>query len=208
MKPNVSLKLYRVSTKYHKILESLDRISKGVGCMKVIVSGKNLHVRDELKETLSEKLSKFDKFFNNDIEAFATLSHIKDQQVVEVTIPLKHGVILRAEETSDNMLTSIDRVVDRLAKQMKKHKTGLEKRYRKHDTIRFEYIPEPEEHYEPKKIVKAKKFPVKPMDPEEAVLQMQMLNHDFFVFLNADTEEVNVVYNRKDGQFGLIEPYV
>ncbi len=176
--------------------------------MKVIVSGKNIHVREDLKDSLNEKLEKFDRYFNSDVEAFATLSHIKDQQVVEVTIPLKHGVILRAEETSDNMLTSIDRVVDRLAKQLKKHKTGLEKRYRKHETIRFEHIPEPEEAHDLKKIVKAKKFPVKPMDPEEAVLQMQMLNHDFFVFLNADTEEVNVVYNRKDGQFGLIEPYV
>lgn len=176
--------------------------------MKVIVSGKNLHVRDDLKEILDDKLSKFDRYFRDDIEAFATLSHIKDQQVVEVTIPLKHGVILRAEETSDNMLTSVDRVVDRLSKQLKKHKTGLEKRYRKHDTIRFEHIPEPEETFDFKKIVKSKKFPVKPMDPEEAVLQMQMLNHDFFVFLNAATEEVNVVYNRKDGQFGLIEPYI
>jgi len=176
--------------------------------MKVIVSGKNLHVRDDLKTLIDEKLSKFDRYFQSDIEAFATFSHIKDLQVVEVTIPLKNGVILRAEETSDTMNTSVDRVVDRLNKQIRKHKTALDKRYRKHDALKFEEIPDFEDLQEESKIVKSKKFPVKPMDPEEAVLQMQMLNHDFFVFLNADTEEVNVVYNRKDGQFGLIEPYI
>lgn len=176
--------------------------------MKVIISGKNLQVRDDIKELIVDKLSKFDRYFNSDVEAFATFSHIKDQQVVEVTIPLKNGVILRAEEISETMPNSIDRVVDRLNKQLRKHKTALDKRYRKHDTIRFEHIPDMEEITETSKIVKEKKFPVKPMDPEEAVLQMQMLNHDFFVFLNANTEEVNVVYNRKNGQFGLIEPYI
>lgn len=176
--------------------------------MKVIISGKNLQVKEDLKELITTKLEKFDRYFSSDVEAFATFSHIKDKQVVEVTIPLKHGVIIRAEEISDSMTTSIDRVMDRLSKQMKKHKTGLEKRYRKHDTIRFEHIPDMEEKPETLSIVRSKRFPVKPMDPEEAVLQMQMLDHDFFVFLNGDTEEVNVVYNRKDGQYGLIEPYI
>ncbi len=178
--------------------------------MKVTITGKNLQVRDDVKDTLIQKLSKFDKFFQSDIEAYATFSHIKNKQVVEITIPMKNGVILRSEEISDSMMTSIDRVVERLSKQLRKHKTMLEKRYRKHDTIRFEYIPdvEEEEQDEEIKIVKSKKFPIKPMDPEEAVLQMKMLNHDFFVFLNADTEEVNVVYERKNGQFGLIEPYI
>lgn len=176
--------------------------------MKVIVSGKNLSVRDELKEAIEEKLAKFERFFRAEIEVQAVFSHRKKDQIVEVTIPLKNGVIFRAEEASDNMLTSIDRVVDKLGKQIKKHKTKIEKKYHKHDSIRFEAIPEfegtePEHH-----VVRSKRFPVKPMDPEEAILQMEMLGHDFFVFLNYETEQVNVVYQRKDGDYGLIEPYM
>lgn len=180
------------------------------GNMKVIITGKNLQVREDLKEAITRKLEKFDHYFQSEIEAYATFSHVKNQQIVELTIPLKNGVILRAEEMTDSMLISIDRVVDKIAKQLKKHKTALEKRYRKHDTIRFEQIPDSDsdEDTQQIKIVKSKRFSIKPMDPEEAVLQMQMLHHDFFVFLNADTEEVNVVYERKNGQYGLIEPYL
>ncbi len=175
--------------------------------MKVIITGTNLHVRDELKDAIQKKLDKFDHYFHSEIEAHATFSHVKNQQIVELTIPLKNGVIIRAEETSDSMSKSIDSVVDKISRQLKRHKTALQKRYRKHDTIRFEHIPEDDSGDNEIKIVKAKRFSIKPMDPEEAVLQMQMLHHDFFVFLNAETEEVNVVYERKNGQFGLIEPY-
>ncbi len=176
--------------------------------MKVIITGKNLHVRDELKDVIQQKLNKFDNYFHSEIEAHATFSHVRNQQIVELTIPLKNGVIIRAEESSDSMTKSIDGAVDKISKQLRKHKTALEKRYRKHDTIRFEQIPEDEVEESEIKIVKSKRFSIKPMDPEEAVLQMQMLHHDFFVFLNAETEEVNVVYERKKGQFGLIEPYI
>ncbi len=175
--------------------------------MKVIITGKNLHVRDELKDVIQQKLDKFDNYFHSEIEAHATFSHVRNEQIVELTIPLKNGVIIRAEESSDSMTKSIDGAVDKISKQLRKHKTALEKRYRKHDTIRFEYIPEDEAEESEIKIVKSKRFSIKPMDPEEAVLQMQMLHHNFFVFLNAETEEVNVVYERKNGQFGLIEPY-
>ncbi len=176
--------------------------------MKVIITGTNLHVRDELKSAIQQKLDKFDNYFHSEIEAHATFSHVKNQQIVELTIPLKNGVIIRAEETSDSMSKSIDGVIDKISKQLKRHKTALQKRYRKHDTIRFEQIPDDDGLEESEiKIVKAKRFSIKPMDPEEAVLQMQMLHHNFFVFLNAETEQVNVVYERKKGQFGLIEPY-
>lgn len=121
-------------------------------------------------------------------------------------MPLKHGVIFRAEETSDDLYTSVDLVMDKLMKQMRKHKTKIEKRYHKHESIRVADIPEYEGTRSESKIVKNKSFPIKPMDPEEAVLQMEMLNHDFFVFMNGDTDEVNVVYIRKDGNYGLIEP--
>ena len=106
------------------------------------------------------------------------------------------------------MYQSIDDAVDKISKQMKKHKTKIEKRFHANDSIRFEEIPESTEVYEEQAIVKTKRFGVKPMMAEEAVLQMELLGHDFFVFLNGDTDEINVVYKRKDGDFGLIEPYL
>ncbi len=178
--------------------------------MKVIITGKNLQVKEDLKNVIEQKLSKYDKYFHSEIEAHATLSHIRTEQIVEITIPLKNGVTLRAEESSDSMTKSIEVAVDKIARQMRKHKTALEKRYRDTSSIRFEDIPELEieDDNEKIEIVKSKRFAIKPMDPEEAVLQMQMLNHSFFVFLNAETNEVNVVYARKNGKFGLIEPYL
>lgn len=174
--------------------------------MRVIVSGKNISVRPSIREYIEGKLEKFDKYFNTDIDIKATLSVEKDRQTVEITMPLKHGVTFRAEETSEDMYASIDMVMDKLTKQMRKHKTKIEKRYHRHESIRVKEIPEYEGVEEESKIVKTKTFSIKPMDPEEAVLQMEMLNHGFFVFRNGETEEVNVVYVRKDGNYGLIEP--
>ncbi len=176
--------------------------------MNLIVSGKNMQVRPSVKEYLESKINKFDKYFNSDVEVRATLGTQKNKTTVEITMPLKNGVIFRAEETSDDTFTSIDLVIDKLTRQMRKHKTKIEKRFHKHDSIRVSEIPDYEEEVEEKRIVKTKSFPIKPMDPEEAVLQMEMLNHDFFVFMNCNTDEVNVVYIRKDGNYGLIEPTV
>lgn len=180
---------------------------EGADYMKVIVTGRNMHVRETLVDQVESKLEKFDKYFRSDIEIHATFSHQKADQIVEITIPIKQGTTFRAEERSDNMETSIDMAVDKLARQISKHKTKLEKRYRGHETIRFEEIP-PAETAEPDgpQIVRNKKFFMKPMDPEEAAMQMELLGHSFFVFRNRDTEEMNVVYARKDGKFGLIEP--
>ncbi|MDK2919024.1 MAG: putative sigma-54 modulation protein [Candidatus Petromonas sp.] len=174
--------------------------------MRVIVSGKNMEVTDALKDAVTGKLERFSKYFKDDIEAQATLSVEKHRQIVEVTIPL-NGTILRAEEENDDMYSAIDRAIDKLHKQMEKHKTKLEKRYQGHETIRFEHMPVSERNKEESKIVKTKKFAIKPMDPQEAVMQMDLLGHNFFVFTNAETDEVNVVYKRKDGNYGLIEPY-
>jgi putative sigma-54 modulation protein len=114
---------------------------------------------------------------------------------------------LRAEEATEDMYASVDKAVDKLNRQIGKYKTKLEKKYKGHDTIRFEYIPDVEAGEKSEsKIVKTKRFSIKPMDPEEAVMQMELLGHNFFVFTNGDTEEVNVVYKRKDGDYGLIEP--
>lgn len=179
--------------------------------MKVIVSGKNMAVTDSLKENIEQKFGRFEKYFRTDVEAHVTLSYqdvktAKNCQIVEVTIPLKNGVIFRGEEYSDDMYTAIDKVVDKLKRQIDKHKTKIEKRYHKHDTIRFENIPDLKEEAPEQKIVKTKQFAVKPMDAEEAVLQMEMLGHDFYVFMNHESEEINVVYIRKDGHYGVIEP--
>lgn len=174
--------------------------------MRIIVSGKNISVRPSTREYVEDKLEKFDKYFKSEVEAKVTLGVQKDRHTVEVTMPLKNGVIFRAEETSEDLLTSVDLVIDKLSKQMRKHKTKIENRYHKHEGLKFAEIPTYEGEEEESKIVKTKSFSVKPMDPEEAVLQMEMLGHDFFVFRNGDTEEVNVVYIRKDGNYGLIEP--
>lgn len=174
--------------------------------MKVIITGRNLRVRDSVKDLVKEKLSKFDKYFRTDIEALATFSHQKTNQIVEITIPLKHGVTFRAEERANSMEDAIDMAVEKLEKQISKHKTKLEKRYRGHESIRFEAIPSSQEEETGPVIVKNKRFFMKPMDPEEAAMQMELLGHSFFVFLNRETEEMNVVYARKDGKFGLIEP--
>ncbi len=178
--------------------------------MKVTVSGRNMDVTDNIRTQVESKLQKYDKFFRSDIEAFATVSKFKGKGVIEVTIPLKNGAIVRAEEMDTDLFTAIDLVVAKIGKQIKKHKTKLEKQYRSHDTIKFEHIPalEENESEDLHEIVKTKSFPIKPMGTEEAILQMELLGHNFFVFLNAETDEVNVVYARKDGKFGLIEPVI
>ena len=175
--------------------------------MKVIISGKNINVTEALKEAVESKISKLDKYFTKEAEAQVTLSVEKARQIIEVTIPI-NGSLLRAEETTHDMYSSIDKVVDKLIRQLSKHKTRMEKhRLNKYETIRFENINtyEDKESFEPK-IVKTKRFALKPMSSEEAVLQMELIGHSFFVFANGDTDEVNVVYKRKDGNYGLIEP--
>jgi len=175
--------------------------------MNITISGKNVEVTGALRDAVESKVSKLAKYFNKEAEVKATLSVERSRQIIEVTIPI-NGSILRAEESTDDMYTSIDKVVDKLIKQLKKHKTKLENRMVKYETIRFENIPAYEVGKDDmdSKIVKTKRFAVKPMSSEEAVLQMELIGHNFFVFANADTDEVNVVYKRKDGNYGLIEP--
>ncbi|KNF09631.1 SSU ribosomal protein S30P/sigma 54 modulation protein [Gottschalkia purinilytica] len=173
--------------------------------MKINVSGKNMEVTNALKDMTTKKLSRLDKYFHEDVSANATLSVEKHRQIIEVTIPFS-GAILRAEETTSDMYTSIDNVVDILERQIRKHKTKLQKS-QGIDTIRFENIVSlPDEKNEDPKIVRTKKFAIKPMDEEEAILQMELLRHSFFVFRNAETGDVNVIYKRKNGDYGLIEP--
>lgn len=172
--------------------------------MKFMITGKNIALTDALKSTVEKKLGKLEKYFNPEVEVHATLSVQKNRQIIEVTIPF-NGILLRGEESTTDMYTSIDNVVDKLEKQILKHKTKLERRT--HDgSLRLMEIPNEAFDEEEPQIVKTKRFAVKPMDVDEAVLQMDLLGHDFFVFRNTDSNEVNVVYKRKDGNYGLIEP--
>lgn len=177
--------------------------------MKFIVSGKNFEVTDALKDRVSKKLGKLEKFFNPDTEAHVTMSVEKNRQIVEVTI-IHNGIVFRAEVSNDDMYASIDKSVDILERQIRKNKTRLEKRLHENafnaEGVNLDQNDREVEEEHEFKVVRSKKFTIKPMDIEEAILQMNLLGHEFFVFTNAETKEVNVVYRRKDGNYGLIEP--
>ena len=166
--------------------------------------GKNIELTESLKEIAEKKFSRLDKYFSEEVETRLVFSTIKDEQTVEATIFLPKTII-RAEETTDDMYSSMDNAVDALARQIRKHKTKLKRRYQNNETIRFDEIVEKEKEDSEKKIVKRKSFELNPMNEEEAILQMELLNHNFFVFLDADTEAVAIVYKRKDGNYGKIE---
>lgn len=173
--------------------------------MRITISGKNIEVTNALRETIEKKLLKLDKYFNPNITAHVTLSVQKNRDIIEVTIPF-NGVVLRGEEANEDMYSSIDLVVDKIEKQIRKQKTKLQRRSTG-DALKYQFIPEmqQEEKDEPR-IVKTKRFAMKPMSVDEAVLQMELVGHNFFVYENADDGIVNVVYKRKDGNYGLIEP--
>ena len=177
--------------------------------MKTVITGRKVNLRDNFKDLAEKKLSKFDKLFDGNASAEVTVTVEKNRQTVEATI--RHeGHFYRAESTMLEMNEALDKVVEALAKQFRKHKARLAKRLRK-DSLES-YLPvyegaadeSAEEKYE---IVKVKNFPVKPLDVEEAILQMNMIGHSFFVFSNSENEEeINVVYVRNDGKYGLIVP--
>ncbi|MDW5299399.1 MAG: ribosome-associated translation inhibitor RaiA [Sedimentibacter sp.] len=174
--------------------------------MKISIYGKNMQLTDALKDATVKKLRRLDKFFQQDIETKVVLSVEKKIHKVEVTIPF-NGRIVRVEEYSDDMYNAIDEAVESLEQQIRKYKTKLQDKRHINESIKFENIePLDDEYTEEFKVVKTKRFAIKPMNIEEAILQMDLLKHNFFVFLNADTEEVNVVYKRKDYNYGLIEP--
>ena len=176
--------------------------------MKIKIFGKNIEVTEGIKGAVEEKLGKLDKYFAEETKADVTLSVNRNDQKVEVTIPVKGGII-RAEEVSEDMYASIDMVEETIERQLVKYKNKLvdkKKSYRDNftnDYIEADYEDEDEDVV---KIVRTKSFGIKPMDAEEACIQMELLGHNFFVFLNAETEEVNVVYKRKGNPYGLIEP--
>ena len=173
--------------------------------MRFTITGRNIEVTQGLREAVEDKLGKLDRFFAPATEAVVRLSVQKDIQKIEVTIPVK-GHIIRAEESSSDMYVSIDLVEEILERQLKKYKNKLIDKKQSAPSFSEAFLQEDASAEEEIQIVKSKKFAVKPMDPEEACVQMELLGHNFYVFLNADTEEVNVVYKRKGGPYGLIEP--
>lgn len=173
--------------------------------MNIIIYGKNMQLTEALKDATIKKVKRLDKFFQQDVEAKVVLSIEKKEQKVEVTIPF-NGRIVRVEEYSEDMYNSIDEAVESLEQQIRKYKTKLQDKRQSNESIKFENIEPLEEEDNEFKVVKTKRFAIKPMNIEEAILQMDLLKHNFFVFQNADSEEVNVVYKRKDNNYGLIEP--
>jgi putative sigma-54 modulation protein len=173
--------------------------------MKIIITSKNLNASDHLRGTIESKFSKLDKYFNKDLVAHITLSLEKGRQSIEATIDAD-GTLFRAEDTTTDVYSGIDRVVDKLSGQMSKFKSKLIHKHKSGAGINFDDIPDSNE--EAIEIVKRKKFELLPMDPEEAVLQMELVGHDFFVFLDMDTDGIGVVYKRKDGNYGLLETSV
>ncbi|TDX52453.1 ribosome hibernation-promoting factor, HPF/YfiA family [Orenia marismortui] len=179
--------------------------------MKFMVRGKNIEITDALRDYAEEKVGKVRKYFDYDdvIEAQISLEVERGRHIVEVTL-FVDGLILRGEEKRDDMYASIDGVVEKLEGQIRKYKTKIHNKIRADKKEILSNLvdsnkSQEEEESDPK-IVRTKKFAIKPMHIEEAVMQMDLLHHDFFVFSNAKTDEVNVVYKRKDGDYGLIEP--
>ena len=173
--------------------------------MRYIIYGKNLEVSEGLKQAVHDKFSKLEKFFTPETEVQVTLSVQKDNQTVEATIPMK-GTILRVEPTSTDMYVSIDMAVDLLERMIRKYKTKISKYGKGEVKFNDEFMEEDVDNHETVTITKSKRFAINPMDFEEACVQMELLGHNFFVFRNAETFEVNVVYKRKDKTYGLIEP--
>ncbi len=171
--------------------------------MRISISGKNLEISSYMREVAEKKLSKLDRYFPQDTEAQVTLSVEKNRHIVEVTIP-HGGRLIRGEETTTDMYASLDNVLDKLEKQIVHNRTRLEKTLRQDAFVDLPIDEEDED--EGPKIVRFKSFPFKPMSEEEAMLQIDLLGHAFFVFENAETGDINVLYKRKDGNFGLIEP--
>ena len=174
--------------------------------MNFIISGKNIDVTPGLKDAIEQKLGKLERYFTPETEINVTLSVEKGRQKIEVTIPVK-GNIIRSEQTSNDMYVSIELVEEVIERQLRKYKTKIIGKHKDGGNLRKEFIEKENEGEEEEvKIIRTKQFGMKPMFPEDACVQMELLGHNFFVFYNAETEQVNVVYKRKGNTYGLIEP--
>ena len=173
--------------------------------MRFIITGRNIDVTDGLRSAVEEKLGKLDRFFAPETEVNVTLSVEKERQKIEVTIPVK-GNIIRSEQVSSDMYVSIDLVEEVIERQLRKYKNKIVDKQQAAANFQKAYLDKDYDEDEEVKIIRTKKFGIKPMYPEDACVQMELLGHNFFVFYNAETEQVNVVYKRKGNTYGLIEP--
>ena len=173
--------------------------------MRIKITGRNIELTDGIKDAVEDKLNKLEKYFTPDTDVYVTLSVEKERQKVEVTIPMK-GNIVRAEQVSNDMYVSIDLVEEIIERQLRKYKNKLVDQQQTAASLSKAFVEEEIHDDDEIKIIRSKRFAMKPMDPEEACIQMDLLGHNFYVFRNAETDEVNVVYKRKGNTFGLIEP--
>lgn len=174
--------------------------------MKYVIVGKNMEVTQSLRDAVMQKLDKLDKFFSPETEVHVTLQVNKDRHKIEVTIPVRDNII-RSEQVSNDMYVSIDLVEEVIERQLKKYKSKLIKRHQSASAaFKREYVERSYMDDEEIKIVRKKQFEIKPMYPEDACVQMELLGHSFYVFINAETEQIAVVYKRKGSTYGLIEP--
>lgn len=173
--------------------------------MRITITGRNLELTNGLRSAVEDKLGKLERYFNPDTDIFVTLSVEKERQKIEVTIPVK-GNIIRSEQVSNDMYVSIDLVEEVIERQLKKYKKKIISKHQNAASFKKEFLEKETEADDEIRIIRTKKFDMKPMYPEDACVQMELLGHDFFVFCNAETEKVNVVYKRKSNTYGLIEP--
>ena len=175
--------------------------------MNIIIIGKNIDVTPGLREAVEEKIGKLEKYFTPDTEVHVTLSVEKDRQKIEVTIPVK-GSIIRSEQVSNDLYVSIDLVEEIIERHLKKYKSKLVNYKQNSDNFKQDYIDKDFTDDDEIKIIRSKKFDMKPMYPEDACVQMELLGHNFFVFQNAENDQVCVVYKRKGNTYGMIEPEI
>lgn len=173
--------------------------------MKYVIVGKNMEVTQSLDSAIRDKLGKLEKYFAEDAVVHVTLRVDKDRHKAEVTIPVK-GTVIHCEQVSSDMYASIDLVEEIIERQLKKYRKKLIDRHQSSASFKREYLERKDPEEEEIRIVRRKQFEVKPMYPEDACVQMELLGHSFYVFRNAESDEINVVYRRKDGAYGLIEP--
>lgn len=173
--------------------------------MKIVCSGRQMSVRDNLKEMAEKKLSVLNKYFSDDVTANVTFKVRRDVEIIEVTIQMRN-TLFRSEEGADTFRTALDKAVDTLERQIRRNKTRLQKRIREGAFAAPAFPEGPDYDEEPEFEIRTKTYPVRPMSVEEAILQMNLLEHQFFVFVDDVDQETRVVYRRKDGGYGLIIP--
>jgi putative sigma-54 modulation protein len=177
--------------------------------MKITITSRKTEIKDKEKELIEKKIGKLGKFFNDDADATVTVSSQKNDKIAEVTI-FANGLVYRAEERNSDLLDAIDKIETAIDRQIRKNKTRLEKSVKRDAFVPSSGDADEEDVVEEKdfKIIRTKSHYLKPMTPEEAILQMNLLGHEFFVFFNGTTDTTDIVYKRKDGNYGLIETKV